>query len=100
MKTCTRRFILRLIVGLLTFLIGVAAAMLLGGFRPFQSFASSPNYIYRRGVYYNSLRAEPAFEYEYGEHGCGGTRHRTAELPPPPPMADAPLPPEPLRPVR
>lgn len=89
MNTVTRRFILRLIVGLLTFLIGVAAAILLGGFQPFQGFASSPNYSYRRGA---SLRVAPAIQYEYHEHGC---RMRYRELPPPPPMVDAPLPPEP-----
>lgn len=40
MKTATRRFILRFIVGLLAFLIGVAAAMAFGGFRPFESNSS------------------------------------------------------------
>ncbi|HYJ46027.1 MAG TPA: hypothetical protein VEV81_05380 [Pyrinomonadaceae bacterium] len=98
MNTVTRRFILRLIVGLLTFLIGVAAAIALGGFRPFQSLTGSPNYIYRRGAYY-SPRAEPAFEYyEYHEHGC---KMRSRGLPPPPPpLADAPLPPSPPRALR
>ena len=97
MNTVTRRFILRLIVGLLTFLIGVAAAIALGGFRPFQSFTGSPNYIYRRSTYYTSPKAEPAFEYEYHERGC---RMRHRELPPPPPLVDAPLPPEPPRALR
>ncbi|HEX8890137.1 MAG TPA: hypothetical protein VF779_13350 [Pyrinomonadaceae bacterium] len=91
MNTGIRRFILRLIVGLLTFIIGVVAAMALGGFRP---FSSSPTYIYRNG-YSNSMSAEPAFEYhEYRGHGC---RMRSAMPPPPPPMVDAPLPPPPPR---
>lgn len=37
MTIATRRFILRVVVGLVTFLIGVAAAMALAGFRPFES---------------------------------------------------------------
>jgi hypothetical protein len=37
MTTGIRRFILRFIVGLVTFLIGVAAAMAIAGFRPFES---------------------------------------------------------------
>jgi hypothetical protein len=91
MNTGIRRFILRLIVGLLTFIIGVAVAMALGGFRPFQGFTSSPNYMYRRSVV---IEAAPAIEYrEYREHGCR-MRH---EPPPPPPMVDAPLPPAPPR---
>src|SRR4051812_38548384 len=93
-----RRFILRLIVGLLTFIIGVAAVMALGGFRPFQSYTISPNYNYRRGVSSGTLRAEPAFEYHYGD-GCRGMRHYDPP-PPPPPMMDAPSPPSPPRAVR
>jgi hypothetical protein len=37
----TRRFVLHLIVGLLTFLIGVVAAIALGSFNPLQSFSGS-----------------------------------------------------------
>ena len=37
MTTGIRRFILRFIVGLVTFLIGVAAAMAIAGFIPFES---------------------------------------------------------------
>ncbi|HEX8709237.1 MAG TPA: hypothetical protein VF723_13400 [Pyrinomonadaceae bacterium] len=40
MNTGTRRFILRLLVGLLTFLLGVSAAILLGGFSPMARFNS------------------------------------------------------------
>lgn len=36
MNTRTRRLVLRLIVGLLTFLIGVTAAVVLGGFHPLE----------------------------------------------------------------
>jgi hypothetical protein len=36
MTTGIRRFILRFIVGLVTFLIGVAAAMAIAGFSPFE----------------------------------------------------------------
>ena len=36
MNTRTRRLVLRLIVGLLTFLIGVTAAVVLGGFNPLE----------------------------------------------------------------
>jgi hypothetical protein len=89
MNTCVRRFILRLIVGLLTFVIGIVAAMALGGFRPFQGFATSPSYMYRRNVV---IEAVPAIEYrEHREHGC------RMPPPPPPPMVDAPMPPEPSR---
>lgn len=103
MKTGTRRFILRLIVGLLTFLIGVAAAMLLGGFRPFESFASSPNYRYER--HYHHWNPEPTIIYPIYEDHAGSCRMRgrlgeLAPPPPPEPLADAPMPPMPPRGVR
>jgi hypothetical protein len=88
MNTGIRRFLLRLIVGLLAFVAGVSAATLLGGFRPFQSFESSPSYRHRNYEYYRSRTAtlEPAFEYhEYHEHGCR-MRSRLSEPPPPPPV--------------
>lgn len=100
MNTLTRRFILRLIIGLLTFAIGVGAAMLLGGFRPFDSFSGSTYYRHRDYDYYRSrtVTLEPAFEYhEYHEHGCK-MRNRLNELPPPAPHVDAPMPPP--RPLR
>jgi hypothetical protein len=37
----TRRFVLHLIIGLLTFLIGVTAAIALGGFNPLERFDRS-----------------------------------------------------------
>lgn len=104
MNTGIRRFILRLVVGLLTFIIGVAVAMALGGFRPFQGFTSSPNNIYRSGHCSRTSSESSDFYYEYGEHGCKRrARYQTTELPPPPPppappMTDAPpLPPPPPR---
>ena len=99
MNTGLRRFILRVIVGLLTFVVGVAAAMLLGGFQPFQGFAASPSYNYRY-EYRHEYRTDPDYQYPvYHEHGCRA-RGRLGQTPPPPPMMDAPLPPEPPRPVR
>jgi hypothetical protein len=103
MNTLTRRFILRLIIGLLTFAIGVGAAMLLGGFRPFDRFSGSTYFSHRDYYYYRSREAtlEPAFEYhEYHEHRCK-MRNRLSELPPTGPQMDAPMPPPaPPRPLR
>jgi hypothetical protein len=104
MKTCTRRFILRLIIGLLTFAIGVGAAMLLGGFRPFDSF-SSPTYYRHRGYYYYRSEAtttDPAFVYPvYRKHRDCRLQLQFDELPPPPAVhMDAPMPPPPPRPLR
>jgi hypothetical protein len=103
MNTVTRRFILRLIIGLLTFAIGVGAAMLLGGFRPFDRFSGSTYYNFRLGNYYRSrtVTLEPAFEYhEYHEQGCR-MRNRLSEIPPPAPHVDTPMPPPPPpRPLR
>jgi hypothetical protein len=100
MNTLTRRFILRLIIGLLTFAIGVGAAMLLGGFRPFDRFSGLTHFSHR-DYYYQSREAvlEPAFEYhEYHERGCR-MRSRINELPSAP-NVDAPMPPPPPRPLR
>lgn len=103
MNTPTRRFLLRLVVGLLTFLIGVAAAMLLGGFRPFQGFASPTYYRTNRG-YYQSMSPEPAYSYpvyrEYG-HGCR-MRERFNDMTPPSPAPkmDSPMPADPPRGIR
>jgi hypothetical protein len=102
MNTVTRRFILRLIIGLLTFAIGVGAAMLLGGFRPFDRFSGSMQYRHR-DYYYRSeaTTTDPAFVYPvYHEHGCK-SRLQLNELPPPAPHVDAPMPPPaPPRPLR
>jgi hypothetical protein len=104
MNTGTRRFLLRLAVGLLAFLLGVTAAWALGGFNPFQESRSS------RYRYYNSSGSlgetrEPAVVYpvyRYHGHGCR-MRERLGELPPPPPpapSADAPMPPSPPQSLR
>jgi hypothetical protein len=71
MNTRTRRFVLRLIVGLLTFLIGVAAAMLLGHFNPLDGNRAQPLQMRSR----------------CGDHA------RAVPPPPPPPAPVAPLPP-------
>ena len=55
METGIRRFILRLMVGVLAFVIGVGAAMLFTGFRPFERFSNSPSYRHGHcGAYYRS----------------------------------------------
>lgn len=107
MHTLTRRFILRLIIGLLTFAIGVGAAMLLGGFRPFDRFSGSTHFSHRDYYYYRSeaTTTDPAFIYPvYREHGHGcKSRLELNELPPPPPAphVGAPMPPPaPPRPLR
>lgn len=103
MNTCTRRFILRLIVGLLTFMLGVGAAMLLGGFRPLQSFSGSTYYRQSRHYHYRSGTAtlEPAFEYpvyrqRWEEFRMRGELGKSPLPPPPPPAihADPPMPPD------
>jgi len=100
MNTSTRRFLLRLVVGLLTFMIGVAAAMLLGGFRPFQGFAGSPYYRTNRG-YLRSMSPEPAYSYPvYRENGHGCKMHERFEQMTPVPKMDSPLPPAPPRAIR
>lgn len=101
MNTGIRRFILRLAVGLLAFLIGISAAWALGGFNPFHRFSSERNYRHKRcGTSYRSWNAhsEPAVIYPiYRSHEkAGKTRGSLGELPPPPaPHADAPVPPSP-----
>jgi hypothetical protein len=56
MTIATRRFILRVIVGLVTFLIGVAVAMAFAGFRPFESNQSGQrnyrHYRYKKSCNY------------------------------------------------
>ncbi len=90
----TRRFVLHLIVGLLSFLIGVTAAVALGGFDPLARFTRS----YRHQPH--SLSA-PAVKYE-NYSGCRmRSRTRTADLrdddfepsvvPPVPAIPDVPL---------
>lgn len=99
MNTGTRRFILRVAVGLLAFLLGVTAAWAFGGFNPFQRFSGERYYKHR---YYRSDRngdvtPEPAFIYPiYRKHECdAGRALRKLPSPPPAPLADAPMPPSP-----
>ena len=94
MNTSTRRFILRLIVGLLTFVIGVAAAMALGGFRPFQNFGGQPSYRYKSYRYYKSASSSGMSESDVEKiyPSCRAKRgHARVDelLPPPPPPAVA-----------
>ena len=79
MTTGTKRFILRFIVGLLTFLIGVAAAMALAGFRPFESNSSGQRnyrqYRYKKSCNfsYRSWNVPPPQAPSVGYHA--GTVH-------------------------
>jgi hypothetical protein len=100
MNTCTRRFILRLAVGLLAFLIGVSAAWALGGFNPFQRTSSERYYKYKsyRNYRNGDLSPEPDVIYPlYHKGECDG-RRALGKLPPSPPPAphvDTPVPPKP-----
>lgn len=101
MNTGIRRFILRLAVGLLAFLIGVTAAWALGGFNPFQS--SSGERYYRHQHYGSDRHWDGMSDADvvypvYREHGCRGRGRVFGKLPPPPPpapRADMPMPPSP-----
>lgn len=101
MNTGTRRFIVRLIVGLLTFMIGVGAAILVGGVRPFWSSSHARHEGYsgcehRRQVGSSRLEvpgAAPDMILLKGPHGIR-VRRELRDIPPPPPSAaDAPIPP-------
>jgi hypothetical protein len=103
MNTEIRRFILRLAVGLLAFLLGIGAAWALGGFNPFQSSSGERYYRHR---HYRGLDAqpEPDFIYPtYRKRDRCRARGSLGELMPPPPPApdmDAPMPPSPPRALR
>jgi hypothetical protein len=95
MNTGTRRFILRLAVGLLAFLLGVTAAWALGGFNPFQSSTGTRYYRYQRTYSYRNWDAprslerfeaetDGAIHMEHG-HGCRMRRDFGELIPPPPP---------------
>jgi hypothetical protein len=87
-----RRFILFLIVGLLTFLIGVTAAIALGGFDPLDRFTRSSSR--RQYMIPPQPLSGPTAPHEHYSN-CPYTQPRTAELrfrsqsltPPPPPPA-------------
>jgi hypothetical protein len=105
MNTGIRRFILRLAVGLLAFLIGVATVWALGGFNPFQSFSGTRQYKHKRCGSHRSWEAttEPSVVYpvyrkeEKIRLELEQLREslKTAES-----HADAPMPPSPPRPLR
>ena len=97
MNTGLRRFILRVAVGLLAFLLGVAAAWAITGLNPFQSSSGTIRYKKRCGSH-RSWSPPPA-EQSYGtvtgtvfpEEGRSGKTKRTfREIPPPPPPPAAP----------
>ena len=101
MNTGTRRFILRLAVGLLMFLIGVGAAWAFGSFNPFQSSSGEGYYKYRHYRNYRNqdVTPEPAFVYpRYRKHECDAKR--ALDKLPSAPLADAPMPPSPPSTVR
>jgi hypothetical protein len=99
MNTGTRRFILRLAVGLLAFLLGVTAAWALGGFNPFQSSPGTRTYRYKRIYSYRSWDAPRSLEkFEadssndttiYLEHRHGCRMKGFSEMPPTPPPPPA-----------
>ena len=101
MNTGLRRFILRLAVGLLAFLLGITAAWALGGFNPFQNSWGTRQYKHKRcGSYYRSWNApQPAFDWHasndinepvyIGPLSCK-TKGKLGKLPPLPPEAPAP----------
>lgn len=106
METGFRRFILRLMVGVLTFVIGVGAVMLITGFRPFDRFSNSPSYRHGHcgGAYRSWSPPPPAFETTHSSDltvypSCPALRGRAklGETPslPPAPLTDAPLPTKP-----
>jgi hypothetical protein len=105
MNTGIRRFILRLAVGLLTFLIGVSAVWALGGFNPFQSSSGTRYYRQsKRCGHYRSWANPQPDSFEKSEieaaqaeiillKGPRGLKVKRAlsELPPPPPPPSAPM---------
>lgn len=99
MNTCARRFLLRLVVGIVTFAIGVGAAMLIGGFNPFRSYSPwSQAYSYQGCHRHSRLYADevtgeaPAIIFLKGPRGIR-MRTELEALPANPPATDAPVPP-------
>lgn len=86
----TRRFVLHLIIGLLTFLIGVTAAIAVGGFNPLER--SSRHHSRRQLMIPPQQLSGTDETFERHSSGCRFGRRRTAELryheksfvPPPP----------------
>jgi hypothetical protein len=73
----TRRFVLHLIVGLLCFLIGLTAAVALGGFDPMARF--TPRYRRHYTIPPQSLTTHGTITEHYSG-GCPHSSRRTAEL--------------------
>ncbi len=96
MNTGIRRFILRVAVGLLAFLLGVAVAWAIGGLNPFQSSSGS----YSRPCPHRHGWSQTSVEKsEYGTasetitvyEGRSCTKKRMmGDIPPPPPPPAAP----------
>jgi hypothetical protein len=59
MNTGLRRFLLRLAVGLLAFLLGISAAWALGGFNPFRNSSGTRHYRHKSCGYDRSWNAPP-----------------------------------------
>lgn len=89
-----RRFVLFLIVGLLTFLIGVTAAIALGGFNPLERFG-------RHGRRHLTIPPQPLTtydkapscnhkRYQYAQPRTADLRYRDKSLTPPPPSRIGP----------
>jgi hypothetical protein len=103
MNTGIRRFILRLAIGLLAFLIGVSAAWAFGGFNPFQSSSGERYYHYLSHGSYRGMDVQPEtadMPTVYRKRDRCRARGVLGELPPAPaspslPYADAPMPPSP-----
>ncbi|HWT02368.1 MAG TPA: hypothetical protein VN256_19105 [Pyrinomonadaceae bacterium] len=101
MNTGIRRFILRVAVGLLAFLLGLAAAWAITGLNPFQGSSGTPSYKKRCGSHrsWSGPPAEsyehvtPAAVYTYEGRSCKTKRMFRAIPPPPPPAPAAPAPP-------
>ena len=99
MNTGIRRFILRVVVGLLAFLLGVAVVWALGGINPFQGSSDSGSRRKRcgqhrswsssRGGSYYVTTSEAFTHYESGR-SCKMKRMFGAVPPPPPPPPVAP----------
>lgn len=72
----TKRFVLHLIVGLLAFLLGVTAAIALGGFNP----VARLNRSYERRSFTIPQQSLSVDEVPQRYNGCSHSRPRTAEL--------------------
>ena len=87
----TRRFILRLAVGLLAFFIGVAAVWALGGLNPFRGSSGTRYYKHKRCGSTDMPRSYHRLERERGSENdslflVGPNGSRMSD-PPPPPIA-------------